>query len=312
MQPALLCLSERLPKDPNPVRDRSTDTTIAAAETVAAAETASALSLGLKTLHSAFCVAARPQGKVVVMSASVAMDVVPKFSDWCLHNGEEPMPETSLHYYFSALIVSAIRWVFRDRSDVFVAANFAWFSSPNDSRDPDVLVAFGRPNTSRSSWRNDREEGVSPAVVFEMKSRSNTRAQVAAKRNWYEKNGVVEYYEYDPDLGTFRAWIRSESGRLEAVLRSVGMTSPLLNLTFVLNGSSLELVGPNGRILGDYVAAESVAEAERERAELERDRAELEATRAESESARADVERDRANAAVAELDALKKAIAEGR
>ena len=274
------------------------------------------------------------------MSASVAIDVVSEFPDWCLHTGEEPMPESSLHYYFSSLIVSAIRWVFRDRSDVFVAANFAWFAAPNDSRDPDVLVAFGRPNTPRSSWHNDREEGVSPSVIFEMKSRSNTRAQVAAKRAWYEKNGVAEYYEYDPELGTFRAWVRNESGHLEAVLRSAGMTSPLLNLTFVLNATSLELLGPDGRILGDYVSAESAAEVERERAEversraeLERDRAELENARAEAESARAEtesaraetessranaereranLERDRANAAIAALDALRTAIAEGR
>ncbi len=253
------------------------------------------------------------------MSTSSAIDVVPEFPDWCLHTGEEPMPETSLHYYFSALIVSAIRWVFRDRSDVFVAANFAWFSAPNDSRDPDVLVAFGRPNTACSSWHNDREEGISPSVIFEMKSRSNTRAQIAAKRAWYEKNGAIEYYEYDPELGTFRAWVRSESGQLEAVLRSAGMTSPLLNLTFALNGPSLELLGPDGRILGDYVAAESAAEVERERAEQERDRAELEHDRAElenaranSESARADTERARANTAIAELEALRTAIAKGR
>ena len=69
------------------------------------------------------------------------------------------------------------------------------------------------------------------------------------------------------------------------------MTSSLLNLTFVLNGPSLELLGPDGRILGDYVAAESAAELERERAEAER---------------------ERADAAVAELEALKKAIADSR
>ncbi len=252
-----------------------------------------------------FTVLMQVVGKVFAMSASTAIDVVSEFPDWCLHTGEEPMPETSLHYYFSALLVSAIRWVFRDRSDVFVAANFAWFTAPNDSRDPDVMVAFGRPNTTRASWHNDREEGVAPSVIFEMKSRSNPRAQIAAKRAWYEKNGVAEYYEYDPELGTFRAWLRSDSGRLEAVLRSAGMTSPLLHLTFVLNGQSLELVGPDGRILGDYVAAESAAEAERERAEAE-------SARAESESARADAERDRANEAIAELEAFRKTIAEGR
>ena len=129
--------------------------------------------------------------------------------------------------------------------------------------------------------------------------------QIANQRAWYEKNGVVEYYEYDPELGTFRAWLRSESGQLEAVLRSAGTTSALLNLTFVLNGPALELVGPDGRILGDYVAAESAAEVERERAELEN-------ARADSEAVRADTERVRANAAIAELEALKRAFAEGR
>lgn len=232
------------------------------------------------------------------MPSMGAFETTAEVPDWCLHTGEEPMPETSLHYYFSALIVSAVRWIFRDRADVFVAANFAWYPVSNDSRDPDVLVAFGRPDSPRSSWHNDRENGVSPAVVFEMKSRSNTRAQISAKRTWYELHGVNEYYEYDPDQGTFRAWFRSESGRLEAVLNSVGVTSPALGIKFILNGASLELLGPDGRILGDYVSAETAAETERLRAESEFDRAET--------------ERARADAAVAELEALRAAIAEGK
>lgn len=227
------------------------------------------------------------------------------------------MPETSLHYYFSALIVSAIRWVFRDRNDVFLAANFAWFPVANDSRDPDVLVAFGRPNHPRSSWRNEREEGVSPSVVFEMKSKSNTRSHIAAKRAWYDQHGVSEYYEYDPTQGTFRAWLRNDSGRLEAVLHGVGMLSPALGIRFVLNGTALELLGPDGRILGDYVSAESAAEVERVRAEAADDRAEAEKARAESEKARAEAEKARAEAekaradeATTELAALRKAIAD--
>lgn len=246
------------------------------------------------------------------MSAMGAVENVVEFPDWCLHTGEEPMPETSLHYYFSALIVSAVRWIFRDRSDVFVAANFAWFPVANDSRDPDVLVAFGRNGSPRSSWHNDREEGVSPAVIFEMKSRSNTRAQIAAKRAWYDRHGVEEYYEYDPNQGTFRAWVRAESGHLEAVLNSVGLTSPALGISFILNGTSLELLGPDGRVLGDYVSAEAAAETERFRAETEFDRAEAERERAESEFNRAEAERKRADAALAELATLRAAIAEGR
>ena len=90
---------------------------------------ASTLSPELKSPPGTFPVAAQLAGKVTNMSASVAIDAVPEFPDWCLHTGEEPKPETSLHYFCSLRIVSAIRWVFRDRSDVFVAANFAWFAA---------------------------------------------------------------------------------------------------------------------------------------------------------------------------------------
>ena len=215
--------------------------------------------------------------------------------DWCLHTGEEPMPETSLHAYFSNLIVSAIRWMFRDRHDVFVTSNFAWYPEPNDSKDPDVLVVIGRTDVPRSSWRDAREDGMAPQVVFEIKSKGNTPAHVTAKRRWYDRHGVKEYYDYDPERGTFAAWGRAaDTGHLEQIGRGAGYASPRLGLTFVLNGAALELVGPDGRVLGDYVAAERAAESERERADAERERAESEFGRAESESARAESERERA------------------
>ena len=206
------------------------------------------------------------------------------------------MPETSLHAYFSNLIVSAIRWILRDRQDVFVTTNFAWYPELRNSKDPDVLVVFGRPNYPRSSWRNFRED-VAPQVVFEIKS--NTLRHIAEKRQWYDQHGVEEYYDYDPERGTFTAWARSpQSGRLEQVAPSSGFKSPRLNLTFVLNGQALEIVGPDGRVLGDYVAAEHAAEVERANAE---------AARADAEGARADaeVERRRADEAIAELAELR-------
>ena len=160
-------------------------------------------------------------------------------------------------------------------------------------------MAFGRPNYPRSSWRNFREDGVAPQVVFEIKSESNTLRQIAEKRQWYDQHGVEEYYDYDPERGTFTAWARSpQSGRLEQVAPSSGFKSPRLNLTFVLNGQALEIVGPDGRVLGDYVAAEHAAEVERANAE---------AARADAEGARADaeVERRRADEAIAELAELR-------
>ena len=141
-----------------------------------------------------------------------------------------------------------------------------------------------------------------------MKSKSNTRTHIAAKRAWYDQHGVNEYYEYDPTQGTFRAWLRNETGKLEAVLHGAGMVSPALGIRFILNGSALELLGPDGRILGDYVSAESAAETERIRAEAADDRAESEKARAETEKARAESEKARADAAEAELAALRLTI----
>ena len=221
------------------------------------------------------------------------------------------MPETSLHGYFSMLIVSAIRWMFRDRHDVFVTGNFAWYPEPNNSKDPDVLVAFGRSDAPRSSWRDYREDGASPQVVFEIKSKSNTLAHIDQKRQWYDNHGVEEYYDYDPERGTFAAWGRSAvTGRLEH-LGGAGFTSPRLGLTFLLNGIALELLGPDGRLLGDYVAAERSAEAERAAAGLARERAEVESQRAEVESQRAESERARADAAELEVARLRAQLAAG-
>ena len=107
---------------------------------------------------------------------------------------------------------------------------------------------------------------------------------------------MEEYYDYDPERGTFAAWGRAaDTGHLEQIGRGAGYTSPRLGLTFVLNGAALELVGPDGRVLGDYVAAERAAESERERADSEREQAESEWERAE--------------AALAELAALRAQIA---
>ena len=254
---------------------------------------------------------------IACMSVVHALEVQSEIPDWCLHTGEEPMPETSLHAYFTTLIVSAVRWIFRDRRDVFVTSNFAWYPEPGDSKDPDVVVVFGRSDGPRSSWRDAREDGVSPQVVFEIKSKGNTLAHISAKRRWYDRHGVEEYYDYDPERGTFATWCRSaESGQLEQIGRGAGFRSPRLGLTFVLNGLALEIVGPDGRILGDYVAAERTAEAERERAETqwaraeaERERAEAEHERAEAERDRAEAERDRADSAIAELEALRARVA---
>ena len=158
---------------------------------------------------------------------------------------------------------------------MFVTGNFAWYPEPKNSNDPDVLVVFGRSDTPRSSWRDFREDGVSPPVVFEIKSKSNTWLISSANGDGRTAMALRSITTtYDPERGTFAAWCRSvETGRL-AHFGGARFVSPRLGLTFLLNGIALKLLGPDGRLLGDYVAAERAAEAERAAAETDRERAE--------------------------------------
>ncbi len=119
---------------------------------------------------------------------------------------------------------------------------------------PDAMVAFGRPPGYRGSYVQCRENGIAPQVAFEVLSPGNTRAEMRRKLQFYEQYGVEEYYEYDPDRGTLKGWLRR-------------------------NGQVL--YRPDGRRFETFVELEQRAEIERQRADTERQRADTERQRAE-------------------------------
>ena len=44
--------------------------------------------------------------------------------------------------------------------------------------------------------------------MFEVLSPGNTPTEMKRKRLFYERYGVEEYYEYDPDRGQLHGWRR--------------------------------------------------------------------------------------------------------
>ncbi|MFO0958843.1 MAG: Uma2 family endonuclease, partial [Isosphaeraceae bacterium] len=88
----------------------------------------------------------------------------------------------------------------------------------------------GRPRAAqghRGSCKQCEEGGVAPQVVFEVLSPSNTGPEMAAKKAFYERHGVREYYEYDPERLKLRGWIR-EGDRLAPIASMNDWASPLL------------------------------------------------------------------------------------
>jgi Uma2 family endonuclease len=173
----------------------------------------------------------------------------------------------------------------------FVAGDHLIYVDPTDPTDrqaPDVYVAFGRPRHHRGSYRVWDEEGVFPQVIFEVLGPSNTATEMDAKRAFYFDHGAEEYYEFDPEAGTWVGYVLSpSSGEPERVANMGGYVSPRLGMRFAFRPLELLVYRPDGSRFLSFQEFNDLAEAERQRAEAERQRAEGERQRAESEKQRA-------------------------
>ena len=110
------------------------------------------------------------------------------------------MADDTRQWDWMVKIVGELREMFAGQ-DVFVTGDLLWYpvkGEPKTVPAPDALVAFGRPAGYRGSYKQWEEAGVTPQVVFEVLSPRNTREEMAAKQNFYDRYGVEEYYFIDP------------------------------------------------------------------------------------------------------------------
>ena len=184
----------------------------------------------------------------------------------------QPMADNTRQFDYIVMIQGGLAALFADRPDVFVAGDLLWYpveGNPSIRAAPDAMVIFGRPPGYRGSYIQHQEDRIAPQVTFEVLSPSNTRTEMRRKLKFYEQHGVEEYYEYDPDRGTLKGWLR-RNGRLEPIVQMEGWVSPLLGIRFNLEGSDLVLYRPDGRRFETFVELDQRFEAERRRAEAER------------------------------------------
>ncbi|MCE9566521.1 MAG: Uma2 family endonuclease [Planctomycetes bacterium] len=149
-----------------------------------------------------------------------------------------------------------------------------------DSRDPtaryapDVYVAFGRPRGHRGSYKLWQEENVFPQVVFEVLGPSNTEAEMKDKRQFYFDHGSKEYYEFDPEAGTWLGFVvDADTGRVRQVAEMDGYTSPLLGMKFGFWPLELVAFRPDGTRFRSFQEQEDQVVLERQRADAERQKA---------------------------------------
>jgi Uma2 family endonuclease len=123
----------------------------------------------------------------------------------------KPIAEGTKQFEWITTIMHGFDWLYIDNPNVFVAADLFWYpvmASNRTRQAPDTMIVFGRPKGDRGSYKQWKEGNIPPQVVFETWSPSNQEAELKDKRDFYERYGVQEYYEYDPHDGRLFGWLR--------------------------------------------------------------------------------------------------------
>jgi Uma2 family endonuclease len=161
----------------------------------------------------------------------------------------QPMSDNTLQFRWIVTIEGGLEALFAKRDDVFVAGDLLWYPVEGNNKirtAPDALVAVGRPKGDRGSYMQWRENNIAPQVVWEVLSPGNRPGDLQDKFDFYEKYGVQEYYQFDPDRGQLRGWIR-QADKLKEIANVQGWKSPLLGVTLSLEGGELIIQRPDGQ-----------------------------------------------------------------
>ncbi len=244
----------------------------------------------------------------------------------------EPVGETDFHISVIFYLRSALRFLFRQTNDIYVAGNMLFYyieGNPRAFKVPDIFVVKGVAKHDRRTYKL-WEEGVVPCTIFEITSASTRPEDTGAKKQLYESWGVKEYFLYDP-LGEYLKprfqGYRLVRGRYEAIYperdrsiisRELGAIlrpeETLLRVVEQSTGIHVPEMGEAAEIaeeLLQFVATETQrADTETVRADAESQRAETEAQRAETEAQRAETEAQRADSLEADLIRLRAEMAE--
>ena len=166
----------------------------------------------------------------------------------------QPVAETDVHRQLMFALIGMLQAFFRDDPHVYISGNLFVYYQEGDPRQvvaPDVFVVPGVRNHQRRIYKL-WEEGVPPAVVFELTSRSTRREDLRSKYDLYERLGVREYFLFDP-LGEYlrpacRGYrLHQDRYRPLSPGEDGSLWSEVLGLALHARGEQLRLYDPAGQ-----------------------------------------------------------------
>jgi Uma2 family endonuclease len=217
----------------------------------------------------------------------------------------EPL-ETLWHFAAISLLMDAIHFHFRQRTNYFVGGNmFLYFSEAQarnrDYRGPDFFYVDQVDLLRRREWWAVWEEdGRYPDVIVELLSHTTAVVDRTVKKDLYERTfRTPEYFCYDPATEMFEGWRLGHKGHYEAIV-------PDERGWYWCERLELRL----GTWTGRHKCVDGVFPRFYDsRGRLVFTEAEAEAERAEAQEQRADAEKQRADQAEARLAQLKAQVA---
>lgn len=219
----------------------------------------------------------------------------------------QPLGENTLQVHWIVMLFNGFQGLFRDRSDVLVAADLFWYpveGHPEIVTAPDVMIALGRPAGHRPSYRQWLENDTPPQVVIEVLSPGNRPAEMQNKLEFYDQYGVAEYYLYDPESDRLTIWHRSGAS-LHKVPQAHGWLSPRLGVRFDCPANApMRILHPDGTAFLSYQELLAKTEAYAERANSAQKQATEARRKATQERRKALEEQRRADALARKLREL--------
>jgi Uma2 family endonuclease len=166
----------------------------------------------------------------------------------------KPMAENTLQYRWIVRLVTNLKQLLKDQV-AFVAGDLLWYPvrverPPAPCQAPDAMVALGRPDGDRGSYKQWEEDNIAPQVVFEILFPSNTISEMTAKQNFYAQYGVLEMFFYDPQSYNFWGLHRATAQDSLMFINpdDLPWTSPILNIRFELSADGLAVYHPDGEL----------------------------------------------------------------
>jgi Uma2 family endonuclease len=229
--------------------------------------------------------------------------VDPEGPDWDIlceeWDSDEPELETDFHRDQIDLLLRLMKWIWRDRNDIYCSGNTTVYYDQNQRtnrnfRGPDIYVVLDADPRQRKSWMIWREGGRYPNLVIELLSPATAKVDRTTKKELYQDVWrLPNYVWFHPEKMEFKGF-RLVNDRYEEIqpTNAGWLWLDQLELFLGIHDRTLRLFTATGEML---LFEEEAARLEIEAAKRERDQ-----ERSARESAQAQANQERSARELAE------------